>query len=96
MEKKNLEYAVHLPEGTPECGGDTPRSEYFRNPDAAISKAFHMAREVGKSIIDILIYSGEAANAYGGPDAKKAFKEDPDASVFERFEITVKSLGKID
>lgn len=45
--------------------------------------------------IDILVWSEEGARALGGDAAVEQYLEDPEASVFERLEITVNNVGRI-
>lgn len=45
--------------------------------------------------VDVLIWSRAGAKFYGGDDAVAMYKEDPDASVFERIVIQAESLGRI-
>lgn len=35
--------------------------------------------------VDVVIWTEDGARAYGGSDAISSYKEDPDASVFERW-----------
>jgi hypothetical protein len=37
--------------------------------------------------IDVCVWSKKGARWYGGDDAVASYKEDPDASVFERWEV---------
>lgn len=45
--------------------------------------------------IDAIAWSESAARAWGGDAAIEEYAEDPDASVFERIEIRVNSVGRI-
>ena len=45
--------------------------------------------------IDILVWSEEGARALGGDAAVEQYLEDPEASVFERLEITVNNVGTV-
>ena len=46
-----------------------------------------------KVLIDVIISSQSAARWWGGDEAVWRFKEDPDASVFERIEVRASALG---
>lgn len=63
--------------------------------DGALSYAFSVALSVGKTNIDVLVYSEDGAEAFGGHDAVLEYREDPDASIFRRFEIESRDLGRI-
>ena len=63
--------------------------------DEALSAAFSMALSAGKTNLDVLIYSEEGAEAFGGESAVDDYREDPEASVFRRFEIKVNDQGRL-
>ncbi|MDX2087852.1 MAG: hypothetical protein SFX73_08380 [Kofleriaceae bacterium] len=63
--------------------------------DEALSTAFSMAVSTGKANLDVLVYSEEGAEAFGGETAVEEYREDPEASVFRRFEIRVNDLGRL-
>jgi hypothetical protein len=63
--------------------------------DEALIYAFSVALSAGRARIDVLIYGAEGAEAFGGSDAVDRYRDDPEASVFQRFEIEVKDLGQI-
>lgn len=42
-----------------------------------------------------LVWNAQAALEYGGEDALERYREDPEASVFERFEIKVNAIGRV-
>ena len=67
----------------------------FGDFDEALSFAFAAALSVGKVIIDVLVYSEEGAKAFGGDDAAAEYREDPEASVFRRVELTVNDMGRV-
>jgi hypothetical protein len=67
----------------------------FSDPQAAQVFAVTMAMSYGKSNLDVLIFSPEGAYAYGGDDAVARYEEDPEASVFDRFEIRVNHIGSV-
>jgi hypothetical protein len=82
----DVEYAVD------DDGGD---ERVFKTWNEAAGFALSMAVSRGKSALDILIWSESGARWYGGDDAAEMYREDPDASVFERFEIKVNPVGKV-
>jgi hypothetical protein len=45
--------------------------------------------------IDVICYSEDDARAYAGCDGVARYRDDPDASVFERFEIKVNCVGMV-
>ncbi len=63
--------------------------------DEALIQAFSVALSEGTACLDVLVYSEEGAETFGGDDAIEEYKEDPDASVFRRFEIKVQDLGRV-
>ena len=70
-------------------------SGYLKTFDEASIKAMQLALAYGEATIDVLVYSEEGAAAYGGDDAVERYREDPDASVFERIVVNAKILGRI-
>jgi len=76
-----------------EDGGGKER--IFKTFDEAAGFAIVMAASTGESHLDILIWSEEGAEWYGGDDAVEQYNEDPEASVFERFEIKVNAVGRV-
>lgn len=73
-------------------GGEMRR---FEDPDAALSFAAHMAMSTGESTLDVIVWSRKGARFHGGDDAVERYEEDPEASVFERFEFKVNSVGRV-
>jgi hypothetical protein len=83
---KDVEYAVD----------DTGGNEHvFKTFDEAAGFALSIAVARGESALDVLIWSKAGARAYGGDDAVEQYEEDPEASVFERFEIKVNAVGRV-
>jgi hypothetical protein len=82
----DVEYAVDDPNG---------QERIFKSFDEAAGFALGMAISRGESVIDVLIWSKAGARWYGGEDAVEQYNEDPDASVFERFEIRVNAVGRV-
>jgi len=67
----------------------------FPTFDQAAAFAFSVAASRGETTLDVLIWSEEGARAYGGDDAVRRYNEDPEASVFERFEIKINAAGRV-
>jgi hypothetical protein len=63
--------------------------------DEALSYAFSVALSAGRTNLDVLVYSEEGAEAFGGQSGVEEYREDPEASVFRRFEIEVRDLGRV-
>ncbi len=62
----------------------------------AASVAIGVAASTGLTVtIDVCIWSEAGAKAYGGDHGVEQYREDPDASVFERIEVKANALGRI-
>lgn len=61
----------------------------------AAADALQHAIANGSATLDVVIWSEEGARWFGGDDAVEQYREDPEASVFERLEISANSLGRI-
>lgn len=71
------------------------RERVFKTFDEAAGFALGMAMARGEADLDVLIWSEKGAEWYGGDDAAEQYNEDPEASVFERYNITVNNAGRI-
>ena len=72
------------------------RADVFYTFDEACSRAVGTAVSTGQSMhIDVVIYEKSAAKAWGGDDAVEQYKDDPEASVFERIVVKAESKGKV-
>ncbi len=67
----------------------------YQTFDEALVYAFSVALSAGHARIDVLVYGEEGAEAFGGDEAVEAYREDPDASVFRRFELQVEDIGRV-
>ena len=67
----------------------------FDDPDEALATAAMSAISTGSATLDVLIWSKSGARWYGGEDALKQYLEDPDASVFNRYEFKANDLGRV-
>jgi hypothetical protein len=83
---KDVEFAVDDASGN---------QRIFDTFDAAAGFAVSLAASGRTVALDVLIWSEAAARAWGGDDAVESYREDPDASVFERIEITANPVGRI-
>ena len=83
---EDVDYVVDAPDGN---------ETVFKDFDHAAGFALGMAVARGKIDLDVLIHSEEGAEWYGGDDAVEQYNEDPEASVFERFEIRVNAVGRV-
>ena len=88
---RGVEYSVGL---AVERGYD---AKVFDSFDEAAGYALaHSAATGGYPVnLDVLVYSESAAYAYGGDDAVEQYREDPEASVFDRIEISIKVIGRV-
>lgn len=83
----DVEYAVDDYQG---------EERIFKTFDEAAGFAFSVAASRGETVnLDVLIWSEEGAEWYGGDSAVEQYNEDPEASVYERLEITVNNAGRI-
>lgn len=67
----------------------------YNNFDEALSYAFSVALSAGRTNLDVLVYSEEGAEVFGGDSAVDEYRDDPEASVFRRFELRVNDLGRV-
>lgn len=81
---KDVEYAVSGRE-----------EKVFKDFEKAAVAALTEAMLRGEAVFDVLVYSKAGARFVGGDDAVEQYKEDPEASVFDRFEITVNNVGRV-
>lgn len=94
--KKVCERPIHKDVEFMVEGGRGGSEDYFPTFNAAAGEAVQRAISNGETVnLDVLISSKAGAKAYGGDDAVEAYEEDPDASVFERFEISVNAAGRV-
>lgn len=67
----------------------------FRMFDKALAYAFSVGLHGSEVTLDVLVYSEDGAQWYGGDDAAERYADDPDASVFQRFKLRVADLGQV-
>lgn len=75
-----------------ECGD---HREHFKNCDKAMAHAFVMAATGRKVTFDVIASSRAAAKAWAGDDGVRSYDEDPEASVFERYELSINFVGRV-
>jgi hypothetical protein len=83
---KDVEYAVE------DCSG---QCRYFDTFDAAAGFAVAVGCSGRDVYIDVLVSSESGARFLQGDDGVDEYREDPDASVFERIEIKVNPTGRV-
>ena len=82
-----VEYAVDDTNG---------KERIFKTFDEAAGFAVGVAIARGGTVnLDVMIYDKSGARFYGGYDAVEQYEEDPEASVFERFEIRANPVGRV-
>lgn len=67
----------------------------FKDGKEAGAFAMQVAIARGEANLDVLVWSEQGARAYGGEDAVERYNEDPEASVFERYEVKVNFVGSV-
>jgi cold shock CspA family protein len=84
---KDVEFAV---------GDAGDHERIFKDFNEAAGFAFSIAASGRENVyLDVLIFSKAGARAWGGDEAVEQYNEDPEASVFERFEIKVNAMGRV-
>ncbi len=69
---------------------------YTHDFAAAMGRAVERALFHGRPVaLDVIVWSEDAARAYGGEDAVAAYREDPEASIHDRIVVTAASQGRI-
>jgi hypothetical protein len=81
----DVEYAIHL--GHKEVVFDTLADVAPMALSAALAH--------GRAYVDVLVHSEAGAEWYGGDDAVELYRDDPEASVFDRIEVRAASLGRV-
>ena len=83
---KDIEFAVDDASG---------RQRTFKTWDEAAGFATSLAASGRDVNLDVLAYSRAGARAFMGDEGAEMYDEDPDASVFERLQITVNPRGRV-
>lgn len=72
------------------------RERVFDTFDEAAGFAVALSAGSGwKQNIDVVIWSEAGARWYAGEDGVEHYREDPDASVFERIEVKAHDVGRV-
>lgn len=83
---KDVEFAVNDASG---------RQRTFRKFAEAAAFAVAVAATGRKVNLDVLVMSVAGARAYAGDEGVRLYREDPDASVFDRVVIRAESIGMV-
>ena len=67
----------------------------FKTWDEAAGFALSLACSGRNVNLDVLVYGESGARFWGGDDALEQYREDPEASVFERIEIRANPMGRV-
>jgi hypothetical protein len=67
----------------------------LKDSDNAIACATAIAMGRGHATLDVVCWTEDAARAFGGEDAVERYREDPLASVFERWEFKANCVGRV-
>jgi len=81
----DVEYAVELGH----------KEVIFETLADAAPVALSAALAQGRAYLDVLVHSEGGADWYGGDDAAELYRDDPEASVFDRIELRATSLGRV-
>lgn len=85
---KDLEFCVDAPNGA--------YQDTYKNFEEACAAAITQAYTRGTTVnLDVITHSKAAARKWSGDDGVASYEEDPEASVFERLEIKVNSVGRV-
>lgn len=76
-------------------GRDKSVGKIYDSVNEASAYAMLLLLSTGKARLDVVIHGVEGARKYGGDEAVATYEDDPDASVFERYEFTCNALGKV-
>lgn len=69
---------------------------YYKRFDEACSIAVGASASQGRAyVVDVIVYSASGARWWGGAAAVESYREDPDASVFERIKIRADNQGRV-
>lgn len=98
---KDVEYMVHGWWTQPGAKiGRTGRvgadgNAYFRNQNDALLTAVDRALNGDPTKVDVLIHSERGARCYAGESGVEAYREDPEASAFDSWEVKVTPRGRV-
>lgn len=72
--------------------GEAPAQDFDEAATLAVVRSVSTGQPV---IVDVVIFSRAGAKFYGGDEGVAQYKEDPEASVFERIVIQAQSQGRV-
>jgi len=70
-------------------------SRHFKNAKEALAAAAETAVGRGSSVLDVVVHSASGARWLYGEHGVEMYREDPDASVFERVEFRANNVGRV-
>ena len=70
-------------------------AKVFQTWPEASAAAVNIAAQGGSAVIDVVVHSTHGAKWWGGAEAVTRYKEDPEASVFDRFELDINYVGTV-
>ncbi len=83
---KDVEFAVT---------GGTVGANYYKTYRQAYQNVMDRLVSSGRATLDVLVSSEAGARWCGGDDSVAYYREDPDASVFERFTFKCNAEGRV-
>lgn len=88
MSHKDLEFHVAAGEA---------KARVHKTWKEAAADAVQMSASRGgeQAVVDVIAWSRAATKAWAGSYGVELYDEDPDASVFERFEVRARSVGRV-
>lgn len=74
----------------------TDKTWYFKAWPEACAMAVRLAATDGRSYhVDVLCYGEDGAKAWAGEEGIERYRDDPEASVFDRIVVKAESFGRI-
>ena len=86
---RDVEFVVDVPKRA------SGRERIYRRFDDAAANAILLSMTEGLVYLDVLVWSEAGARWLNGDAGVEQYREDPAASVFERLEIKVNSVGRV-
>jgi len=91
--KKHKAVEFHVSDNR--ASGRGERTDVYHTWAEASEAAMARAVARGDAVIDVCVFSRAGAKWWGGDEGVERYKEDPEASVFDRFEIDVNYVGRV-
>ena len=85
LKNKDVEFAIDV----------NGKEHIFDTFNEAAGFALQVAISGNDVDLDVLVYSEAGAKWIGGDDAVEQYREDPEASVFNRYRIRVSDQGRV-